>query len=870
MEGLTKNLISIYVVTETIRASCEFYAFNTTLGISPPLTFLLSNFLQLTIATFCIFCRGRERSEKLKIKTIKDVLRYAVPAGLDLLSTFVYIIALPFTSPFILQAFMIAKVPATAILYHVLVQKQRNVLLWSSLIWLCLGLLISKIPPAPNTGPIPWVIAILAGCVIGMCSAASSISSEKLLKFGSFWESQLWLYLWATFFSILAYPIRRLFSTWATFRVETQPKNSYLTYIGMSVLVAVPTAAVGITEAVILRKRNNLAKLVGTAASVPTSAIVLSYASMPLRVAAITSWSTVGYFVTAVSLRLFHSHQGSRETDYNTPRTDDYQAIPLEDKTVDEGMAADDTEETQQAHEEQGDHCLTGSSQTSQNSEVATGDEMLPCQDTSRVSFRAICDATSFGLVSKVRSITIEKLASSALSLIIFLLPSFSPIRREQGNDRKVHPTAYLDGVRGVAAFCVVLYHVVSVYFKRTLFGWNGTSQNLFFQLPWIRLIISGHTMVALFFVVSGFSISYTPLKRIHSKDLAGFSTSLASSVFRRHLRLFLPCLVITFSDMLLVYTGVDQGRLRMPRASLSIQLEDWFNDFVDMCNPTRSIYIGDWVHLGSRYAGHLWTVPVEFRGSMVVYLLLCAGARMPAKIRIGLVTGLGFFWGYYTHWDLMLFLSGMVLADMRLMRTESTVQLGSSKGIQGGVTHTSVPTTITKRISIAKNSFWILNFLLASYILSIQGIAEYPHGGGDPGYVFLWSLTPFQYTNSVHWYRFWPAVGSIYLVFIIDNCPLLQRIFTLRFTQYLGFISFALYLIHVPVINTFAAMFLEKIWQITGYSTPARYWWGFCLAYIFVLLGMLWGADVFTRAVDEKCVKFSKWVFDKLVNANI
>jgi peptidoglycan/LPS O-acetylase OafA/YrhL len=131
-------------------------------------------------------------------------------------------------------------------------------------------------------------------------------------------------------------------------------------------------------------------------------------------------------------------------------------------------------------------------------------------------------------------------------------------------------------------------------------------------------------------------------------------------------------------------------------------------------------------------------------------------------------------------------------------------------------------------------------------------------------------SLTPSQYTVDPHFYRFWPAIGAIYLVYILDRCTLLQKIFTTRLAQYLGKISFSIYLVHFYIFMVLGQPLLGQFWGLTGKDTDAGYFWGFVMAYVIIFSVTVWVADVFTRLVDENCVKFSKWVYQQLVTLSI
>jgi len=58
----------------------------------------------------------------------------------------------------------------------------------------------------------------------------------------------------------------------------------------------------------------------------------------------------------------------------------------------------------------------------------------------------------------------------------------------------------------------------------------------------------------------------------------------------------------------------------------------------------------------------------------------------------------------------------------------------------------------------------------------------------------------------------------------------------------------------------------LEQFWGLTGKDTDAGYFWGFVMAYVIIFSVIVWVADVFTRLIDENCVKFSKCVYQRLV----
>jgi hypothetical protein len=146
-------------------------------------------------------------------------------------------------------------------------------------------------------------------------------------------------------------------------------------------------------------------------------------------------------------------------------------------------------------------------------------------------------------------SINLVEVRRRCKPFLLFILPNFLRARANK-TPRKLYPTSYLDGLRGVAALFVVIHHYAYTFTASSLQGWHAGpegSHNWFFQLPLIRVVHSGRFMVAIFFVISGYVLSYRSLKLAREGKQVELLDSLASSVFRRWLRLHLPVIVSTF-----------------------------------------------------------------------------------------------------------------------------------------------------------------------------------------------------------------------------------------------------------------------------------------------------------------------------------
>lgn len=141
---------------------------------------------------------------------------------------------------------------------------------------------------------------------------------------------------------------------------------------------------------------------------------------------------------------------------------------------------------------------------------------------------------------------------------IIFLVPSFLQGRqaREQICPAKLAPTAYLDGIRGLAALFVFFCHYFYQAFTIAKSWGTGADNYHFLKLPIVRLWYQGPPAVCVFFVISGYALSYRPLKLIRNGAMSDFATTMSSLTFRRGVRLYLPTAISTLMIVSLLRIG--------------------------------------------------------------------------------------------------------------------------------------------------------------------------------------------------------------------------------------------------------------------------------------------------------------------------
>ncbi|GAB7354011.1 hypothetical protein MBLNU459_g4601t1 [Dothideomycetes sp. NU459] len=452
-------------------------------------------------------------------------------------------------------------------------------------------------------------------------------------------------------------------------------------------------------------------------------------------------------------------------------------------------------------------------------------------------------------------------------STLFFLLPTFVQSRvrpSPPGSSKPLHPTAFLDGMRGLAALFVFFYHLsYSSHDVLTAYGADGSNYE-FLKLPFVRFFYTGPAMVAIFYVVSGYALSYKPVRQMRSRDWKGLMHTISSSILRRAIRLYLPCVVSTLMIVLLVRLGVyewtreiaeDWQRLDHVREThlqhfdtTAEQLRDWASKMW--------IFVHPW-SFGTKDTDididrHLWTIPMEFRSSLVLYLTQAGLARLKSPLRMTALVALVAWCLFKDRWEMILFYSGFLFAELdfaRRAKAAATYALPS----QG----TPCPAPSRQR---AWSAVYVAVFVVGIYLCGQPQV----HAEHSPGWATLTALIP-SFTERKQ--RFWVGWGALLLVWSTSNSPrTLQRIFTNGPVQYLGKISFALYLMHGPITHTVGYGAMDVLWRSIGTETVLRKEIGFCIAAAIDIVTTVWVADVFWRAVDLPVVSFAKWLEDKCI----
>jgi peptidoglycan/LPS O-acetylase OafA/YrhL len=404
--------------------------------------------------------------------------------------------------------------------------------------------------------------------------------------------------------------------------------------------------------------------------------------------------------------------------------------------------------------------------------------------------------------------------------------------------------TSYLNGLRGLAAVIVFVRHAVIHFFLFIQIGYDGAptpdqppgyENHHLIQMPIVRVIIAGRFMVAIFFILSGFVLSYGPLKRVHSGQADQAVVGLSSSLLRRPVRLFLPVLPVLLVSNFLTYCwefyrdGSTPIRWAPDPEGFVAQMWGGFMAWIRMMNP--------FVSNTPPLMPQCWTLPMEFRGSITIFCMVLALANVRYRWRAIISVVFGVYCLEYGLWEAFLFVCGAILADFRL-------EVQDWKPCH-------------PRIRFAVQVAAWIGLVLSLFLGGWPNI----HASTSWGFSAFTPLTLSTYkTSEIQEESFWISVSSAILLLSIEQLKPVQRLLNSSVVLYLGEISFGLYLVHWAVLYTIHRHVLFTL-TANGWAVNSAWTVCFCMSSLI----SWWVADLHWRFVDQKCVSLSKTIVKRL-----
>lgn len=383
------------------------------------------------------------------------------------------------------------------------------------------------------------------------------------------------------------------------------------------------------------------------------------------------------------------------------------------------------------------------------------------------------------------------------------------------------HKLHYLDGLRGLAALVVVAHHLAATFYPALITADPhatrlGDWEPVVAVSP-LNVLLSGHLAVCLFFVLSGVVLSEQYFR-------TGQLAAIRSQAARRYLRLLVP---VGFS--VLVAVGL-QAVGAFHHAALGEALGNswikdcWTEPFGTGWELVRDVLVR--VPLGeAKYNPVHWTLSIELYGSYLVFALLAFFGT--ARHRAGLyaaAVALLFFSALSFY--LAAFVAGVALNDARH--------------------HAPRP-----RWWAARRRWVVAGLLLLAALLGSYPKADFTDWDASP-----YGLLRFPWLNGDHTLLLCHILGAGALIGAVLASGRLQRLLNARGLQWLGAVSFSLYLLHFLVLGSFTSALYLALPDGWGYHPRAGL---SMLASLPLMLGL---AYAMYRLVDVPGMRLSQWLY--------
>lgn len=376
----------------------------------------------------------------------------------------------------------------------------------------------------------------------------------------------------------------------------------------------------------------------------------------------------------------------------------------------------------------------------------------------------------------------------------------------------------YLDGLRGWAALFVLFHHLLLAFAPD---GHETALKESPVSAP-LGFLTDGPLAVAIFFILSGIVLTAA----LTAAEDKGLRLGLPSLMLKRWLRLGLPVCAAGLLVVLLFAIGWDRS-IAIGWAAESSFMRQFFAAGYEPTLPVvlRESFIGAFVGPTPAHDPVLWTIRIEFAGSLLIFalaLLFPAGRnRLLSALALGILLALlppewpaqlplGWIGNYCA-----LFMLGMVLHEIMRMDALSGQQPGEWR-----------------------DSFGLTLILLGLCLYPLFGIHIY-----DP------AATPPDIRQ--------PILGGSQLraalvVIGVLLSPTLQQFLANTVSAFLGRISFGLYLLHAPLIWSVGGLTYLPLAEDLGHVGAAL------VASVIVILLSLSLSALFHAYIEQPSMRIS------------
>ncbi|PCJ57070.1 MAG: hypothetical protein COA79_17215 [Planctomycetota bacterium] len=377
----------------------------------------------------------------------------------------------------------------------------------------------------------------------------------------------------------------------------------------------------------------------------------------------------------------------------------------------------------------------------------------------------------------------------------------------------------HFDSIRGIAALIVVFNHFLAAFFPYAIFGvqsqyiQRSSWEDIFFYPPFGGLV-AGQFAVCLFFILSGYVLSYGFLGG------QGHARKIIANIFKRPIRLGGLVLFTVLISSLFWWGGwFLNNEVSVHSTSIPWYSRYWKGAFEFkelLINLSTSLF-----YHGAKYNPPLWTIRVELYGSILVYLFV-------------------FFFGNFRFRLFFLFIALIFLFDSLFL------------GFVFGVIIADLVKNHPFFIKVLSNKK-----LLIALIPLLLFFVSFPFSvSGDFLKETVYGLLPVDQIAGGYLY---PLIGALLLFLLILGSTKIQSILNHKYLKFLGEISYALYVIHFLVLGTFSSGLFLFLYSYMPYDLA------FIITFLISIPLIVLLSYLATKYVDGPTIKLSSYIGTKI-----
>ncbi|MBP9068639.1 MAG: acyltransferase [Bacteroidia bacterium] len=376
--------------------------------------------------------------------------------------------------------------------------------------------------------------------------------------------------------------------------------------------------------------------------------------------------------------------------------------------------------------------------------------------------------------------------------------------------------------MRGILAFIVVIHHFVLLFYPKLYYGsyyltdyeTDPHSMGLLIANTPLNIFMNGNWAVCMFLLLSGFVLS---LRYNATNDI----TIIQDSFFKRYFRLTIPIL----GTVLLVYVLHRSGLFKSahyPRTVTEFSFgKDLFTNNLSFLNVIKMALVDVPLYGNNTYVPVFWTMDIELVGVLLLFAFLMLTHQLKHKT-ILYVLFIAFLIYIQKTYYVLIFVGSLFALHQDLIERYSS-----------------------------KKIVFILIFLIGLFLSGIPNLA-------DNGMKHTWYAFTIGWSKNMYMYVHFLSCALMFLALLVF--VKIQRVFSSKSILFLGDISYAMYLIHLPILFIVGSNIMLSS---KGATHPF-------MLFIYCLTAVIICSYLFYRAIDKYSIQWAGKISKKLFRRTI